>query len=158
VTGPYGYTGYLGYIGQRGDTGLMGPSGSVLGYLGPVGPTGVQKWRLTTTTVTIDAASSEGAANFTDLPVSSTSFVVLAGYAIKQYYVSSLGIRNIYLSRPMTGYWNVTVDLVHYLPYTTIPYCTIVVFALAYVVDDAPTPGFGAGVPTGAIATVVHNS
>jgi len=58
----------------------------------------------------------------------------------------------------MTGNWQATVDLVHYLPYTTIPNCDVTVFALAYVVDNAPTLGFGAGVPTGSVTTTAYNS
>jgi hypothetical protein len=136
----------------------MGPSGNVQGDFGPAGPVGAQKWRLTTANVTIESASSQGSADFTDLPVSSTSFVALAGYVVKHFYVSSKGIRNIYLSKPATGNWKATIVLANNLPSTTIPNCDITVFALAFVTNNVPTPGLGPGVPTGPITSVRYNS
>jgi hypothetical protein len=81
----------------------------------------------------------------------------LTGYVVKHFYVLSSGVRDVYLVKPDTGYWQAVVDLSNNLPGTTIPNCTVVVFALAYVVDDLPTPGYGPGVPTGPINTVVHS-
>jgi hypothetical protein len=156
VTGPTGYTGWTGYVGPSGFTGgFTGPTGVT-------GSTGVATWRLTTTTVVIPFGSAQGSADFTDLPVASTSFVALSGYVVNEFYTSTKGLLDVYISKPGSGYWTATaiftnnVPSVYNIPPPQNP-CSVTVFGLALIqTGETATPGLGPSFPTASIPTAKH--
>jgi hypothetical protein len=129
-----------------GPTGFAGPTG----LTGFQGLSGIPGWRLTSTTVTIEASSSEGTADFTDIP-SSLSLVVLAGYVVNNFYTSSKGLNKIFIAQG-PAYWYADISLTQSLPGFTLFPATIQVFALAYTNNS----GVGSGFPTSPITTNVY--